>query len=238
MSRVLPDRTINSAHSGYPAYVMLIRPPWVYRPQTDTWLLAMALSEAGIPRGGHVLDVCTGSGALAIAAARGGARAVTAVDISRSAAASAWLNCRIRGIGAEVIRGDFSRALRGRRFDLVLANPPYVPAPAGAGHHGAARAWNAGVSGRGALDRLCRMMPDLLKPRGAALVVHSMLSDPDSTLIQLRDTGLKAAIVARHTVPFGPVLRGRADWLASIGLIEPGQDKEDLVVIRADRIRK
>ncbi|MEU2254664.1 HemK2/MTQ2 family protein methyltransferase [Nocardia xishanensis] len=216
---------------------MLIRPPWVYRPQSDTWLLARALNEAGIPCGGHVLDVCTGSGALAIAAVRGGAAAVTAVDISRSAAVSAWLNCRVRGIGAEVIRGDFASVLSGRRFDLVLANPPYVPAPERE-HRGAARAWDAGARGRGALDRLCRMMPGLLNPRGAALVVHSMLSDPDSTLNQLRGAGLKAAIVARHTVPFGPVLRGRADWLASNGLIEPGQDSEDLVVIRADRIRK
>ncbi|WP_431951367.1 HemK2/MTQ2 family protein methyltransferase [Nocardia lijiangensis] len=216
---------------------MLFRPPWVYRPQSDTWLLARALTDAGIPRGGHVLDVCTGSGALAIAAVRNGAAAITAVDISRSAAASAWLNCRMRGIGAEVIRGDFASVLHGRRFDLVLANPPYVPAPESA-HRGAARAWDAGERGRGALDRLCGMMPGLLKPRGAALVVHSMLSDPDSTLTQLRDAGLKAAIVARHTVPFGRVLRGRADWLVAAGLIEPGQDREDLVVIRADRIRQ
>ncbi|WP_083880600.1 HemK2/MTQ2 family protein methyltransferase [Nocardia araoensis] len=217
---------------------MLIRPPGVYPPQLDTWLLVHALSEAGIPRGGHALDVCTGTGALAVAAAYTGAAKVTAVDVSRAAVVSAWMNCRLRGIDAEVLRGDFAEVLGGRRFDLVLANPPYVPAPDGAGSRGIARAWNAGAGGREVLDQLCVALPTLLKSRGVALIVHSALSDPDTTLTQLRERELKAAVVARATVPFGPVLRRRADWLESAGLIEPGQRMEDLVVIRADRIRQ
>ncbi|WP_083889397.1 HemK2/MTQ2 family protein methyltransferase [Nocardia pneumoniae] len=216
---------------------MLFRVPGVYRPQLDTWLLVRALSEAGVPRGAEALDVCTGTGALSVAAARAGAATVTAVDVSRAAAVSAWLNCRVRGIDVEVLRGDFATVLGRRRFDLVVANPPYVPAPEGAAYRGSARAWNAGTRGRAVLDRLCAALPALLKPRGMALIVHSALCDPDETLAQLRENELKAAIVARATVPFGPVLRRRADWLASAGLIEPGQRMEDLVVIRADRIR-
>ncbi|MFI2284924.1 HemK2/MTQ2 family protein methyltransferase [Nocardia beijingensis] len=217
---------------------MLIRPPGVYPPQLDTWLLVRALSEAGIPRGGHAVDVCTGTGALAVAAAYAGAARVTAVDVSRSAVVSAWLNCRLRGIEAEVLRGDFTTVLGGRSFDLVLANPPYVPAPAGTESRGIARAWDAGTQGRAILDQLCSALPTLLTPRGVALIVHSALSDPDTTLVQLRERGLKAAVVARATVPFGPVLRRRADWLEAAGLISPGQRMEDLVVIRADRIRQ
>ncbi|MGW4720013.1 HemK2/MTQ2 family protein methyltransferase [Nocardia sp. NPDC004260] len=217
---------------------MLIRPPGVYPPQLDTWLLVRALSEAGVPSGGHAVDVCTGTGALAVAAAYAGASKVTAVDVSRAAVVSAWLNCRMRGIEAEVLRGDFAEVLGGRSFDLVLANPPYVPAPVGAHTRGIARAWNAGAGGRAVLDQLCVALPALLKPRGVALIVHSALSDPDTTLAQLRERELKAAVVARATVPFGPVLRRRADWLESAGLIRPGQRMEDLVVIRADRIRQ
>lgn len=216
---------------------MLFRPPGVYRPQLDTWLLVRALSEAGVPRGAEALDVCTGTGALAVAAARAGAATVTAVDVSRAAVLSAWLNCRVRGIEVEVLRGDFAAVLGRRSFDLVVANPPYVPAPENAAYRGSARAWNAGARGRAVLDQLCTALPALLKPRGMALIVHSVLCDPDATLAQLRENELKAAIVARATVPFGPVLRRRADWLASAGLIEPGQRMEDLVVIRADRIR-
>ncbi|MGW4094469.1 HemK2/MTQ2 family protein methyltransferase [Nocardia sp. NPDC004750] len=217
---------------------MLIRPPGVYPPQLDTWLLVRALSEAGVPSGGHAVDVCTGTGALAVAAAYAGASKVTAVDVSRAAVVSAWLNCRMRGIEAEVLRGDFAEVLGGRSFDLVLANPPYVPAPVGAHTRGIARAWNAGAGGRAVLDQLCVALPALLKPRGVALIVHSALSDPDTTLAQLRERELKAAVVSRATVPFGPVLRRRADWLESAGLIGPGQRMEDLVVIRADRIRQ
>ncbi|NQE72015.1 HemK2/MTQ2 family protein methyltransferase [Nocardia gamkensis] len=231
-------RTIKQRSAGYPPNVMLIRPPGVYSPQLDTWLLVRALAEAGVPRGGHAVDVCTGTGALAVAAAYTGAARVTAVDVSRSAVVSAWLNCRLRGIDAEVLRGDFAAVLGGRSFDLVLANPPYVPAPEGTDSRGVARAWDAGAGGRAILDQLCAALPTLLKPRGVALIVHSALSDPDSTLAQLRERELKAAIVARATVPFGPVLRRRAQWLESAGLIGPGQRMEDLVVIRADRIRQ
>ena len=46
----------------------------MFRPRSDTWLLAAALRDRPELRDGDVLDVCTGSGALAIAAARGGAR--------------------------------------------------------------------------------------------------------------------------------------------------------------------
>ncbi|MBA2793389.1 MAG: 50S ribosomal protein L11 methyltransferase, partial [Thermoleophilaceae bacterium] len=45
-----------------------------------------------------MLDLCTGSGALAVAAALGGARAVTAVDLSRRAVLAARLNARLNGV--------------------------------------------------------------------------------------------------------------------------------------------
>lgn len=212
----------------------VVRLPGVYRPQDDTRLLARALRGAGLPRGGHALDLFTGSGALALAAARAGAARVTAVDISRTAALSAWLTCRLGGVPAEVRRGDFADVLAGRTFDLVLANPPYVPAPPGIRPHAA---WDAGPDGRGVLDRLCALLPGLLRPRGVALIVHSALACGESTVTALRTMGLKAAVVDRDSVPFGPVLRGRQDWLRRAGLLEPGRDTEDLVVIRGDRVR-
>src|SRR4051812_18255335 len=58
--------------------------PGVYAPQADTCLLAQALHDEGVSAGADVLDVCTGSGALAVVAARMGAR-VSATDISRRA---------------------------------------------------------------------------------------------------------------------------------------------------------
>jgi release factor glutamine methyltransferase len=100
---------------------------------------------------------------------------------------------------------------------------------------GRRRAWNAGPDGRALLDPICRSLPRLLRPNGFALMVHSQLSDPDATLDQLRAGGLRADIVLRERIPFGPVLTSRAEFLTREGLIAPGQRHEDLVVIRADR---
>jgi release factor glutamine methyltransferase len=53
----------------------------------------------------------------------------------------------------------------------------------------------------------------------------------------LRAGGLKATVVARTVIPFGPVMRSRLEWLRDRGLIQPEQEHEELVVIRADRTR-
>lgn len=211
----------------------LLRPPGVYRPQEDTWLMAEALAEAGIPSGGRVLDVCTGTGALAVASKLAGAREITVVDVSRRALLAAWVNARLRGTSVRVRHGDFGDLVGDGEYDVITANPPYVPSE-GLPDRGPARAWDAGANGRSVLDRLCAVMPLLLADKGIGLVVHSGLCDPDVTLRQLRGGGLKASVVARRTVAFGPVMRGRAEWLARRGLIDHGQEHEELVVIRAD----
>ncbi|MEV0248002.1 HemK2/MTQ2 family protein methyltransferase [Nocardia sp. NPDC050712] len=214
----------------------LLRVPGVYRPQSDTWLLARTAADAALPADARVLDPCTGTGALALAAARGGAAQVAAVDVSRRAIMTAWANSRRQGLPIELIHGDFSQVLNGRTFDVVLANPPYVPCAAPVPVRGAARAWDAGGDGRVILDRLCGLLPTLLAPGGVALIVHSELCGSETTLDLLRAHQLKAAIVARQTIGFGPVLRSRATWLEDVGLIPPGRRHEELVVIRADRI--
>ncbi|TCJ89730.1 HemK2/MTQ2 family protein methyltransferase [Nocardia alba] len=214
--------------------MVVLRAPRVYRPQADTWLLARTLREVSSLPGGRVLDVCAGTGALTMAAAAAGAGSVTAVDLSRSALMSTWMNCRLRGIAVELLHGDFGSALRLPRFDVVVANPPYVPARRAAGR-GASLAWDAGHDGRSVLDRLCAMLPDLLTERGVGLIVHSTLSDPERSLSQLRGLGANAHVAATATVPFGPVMRSRAGWLTANGFIRSGQREEELVVIRVDR---
>ncbi|KAF0846904.1 HemK2/MTQ2 family protein methyltransferase [Nocardia caishijiensis] len=214
--------------------MMILRAPGVYRPQADTWMLAEALRAVPRLRGGRVLELCAGTGAVTVAAAKAGAASVTAVDLSRRALASTWLNCRLRGVAVQLLHGDFSAAARLPRFDVVLANPPYVPAERAVGR-GRALAWDAGPTGRSVLDRLCATLPDLLTDNGVGLIVHSAISDPDRSLDQLRSGGAEAQVVAVDTVPFGPVLRSRARRLAARGLIAKDQHNEKLVVIRVER---
>jgi release factor glutamine methyltransferase len=215
--------------------MLLLRSPGVYAPQEDSRLLRQALTGAAVPPGGRVLDVCTGTGIVALSAALLGARDVLAVDASFAAVAAARCNARLHGLAVQVRRGDFATALAEGPFDLVTANPPYVPSPGPPATRGRARAWDAGEDGRLHVDRLCALAPDLLAPGGTLLMVHSSLCGPLRTLTALRGAGLTAGVVARRTQPFGPVLTARAAWLERRGVLTPGQHEEELVVIRADR---
>ncbi|MFF1629174.1 HemK2/MTQ2 family protein methyltransferase [Streptomyces sp. NPDC058272] len=210
--------------------------PGVYTPQDDTDLLVRLLHDERLPPHAEVLDVGTGTGVVALAAARLGAR-VTAIDISWRAALNAKVNALPARLPIRVRRGDLLAPVTGRSFDLVLSNPPYVPAPAPAcPRRGAERAWDAGHDGRLVLDRICQDAPRLLKLGGVLLLVQSELSYPEESLRRLRAAGLRADIVEHRSVAFGPVLRSRSGWLHDRGLIEADAEKEELVIIRAVRL--
>jgi release factor glutamine methyltransferase len=213
--------------------------PGVYAPQHDTVLLTEALADETFPAGARVLDVGTGSGALALAAARRGGE-VTAVDVSRRAVLGVRLNALLHRVKVRAVRGDLFTPVRGQAFDVITANPPYVPTPPGGlrGRPRQARAWDAGDDGRLLVDRICREVPGMLRPGGVLLMVHSELSGPAASVEQLRAAGLKAAVTLRRHVEFGPVLRDRVHWLRQRGLISQEQaraEREELVVIRAER---
>lgn len=81
----------------------------------------------------RVLDLCTGSGCLAILAALAFPKAqVDAVDISRHALALAQKNIRAYGLGKRIalLHSDLFNSMPACKYDLIISNPPYVDAPA------------------------------------------------------------------------------------------------------------
>jgi release factor glutamine methyltransferase len=209
--------------------VRLVTLPGVFRPISDTWLLADALDREALPAGARVLDLCSGSGALAIRAALGGPRrAVTAVDVSRRAVLTIRLNAALNGVRVQARRGDLLGAVAGERFDAIVSNPPYVPAASDElPTRGPERAWDAGRDGRALLDRICSAAPEHLRPSGVLLVVHSSLLGLESTAEALAAAGLEVDVAARERGPLGPLMRARRD----AGLI-PAVAEEDVLVVR------
>jgi release factor glutamine methyltransferase len=208
--------------------------PGVLRPPSDAALLGSVMARDGSGlRGREVLDLCTGSGILGLTAAKLGARA-TAIDLSRRAVLNARLNARLNGLSLDVLRGDLFGPVGGRRFDLIVSNPPYIPAAPGTETNGAARAWDAGPDGRRFLDRICDAAATHLRSGGRILLVHSSLAAPEESERRLAAGGLETRIAAEHDGELGPVARERLDYLRSIGAADDS-GAERMVVVEGRR---
>jgi release factor glutamine methyltransferase len=206
--------------------------PGVHRPRSDTWLLADALRAQPLA-GASVLDLCTGSGALAIVAARCGARRVLAIDVSLRATLAARANARLNGQRVQTRHGDLLATLGSERFDVIVCNPPYVPAKTDAlPRHRSTTALDGGRDGRAVLDRVCREAPGHLRRGGRLLLVHSSVCGVRETCERLRAASLQPDVLARARGPLGPVLASRARMLRQRGLLGE-EDQEELVVVCA-----
>ena len=204
--------------------------PGVFRPRSDTWLLARAACAERLPNGARILELCAGPAFAGIAAARHAGAHLTTVDVSRLAVLNARINARLNHVQIDAVRGDLFRAVGNRRFDLILANPPYVPGPPPP-ESGMARAWDAGGDGRVILDRICAEAAAHLAPDGVVLLVHSEVCGPESTLAAYEAGGLDVGIVAHERGPLGPLLRERREELEARGLLRPDQAEEDVLVL-------
>lgn len=125
----------------------------------------------------RILDLCTGSGCLAILAAKAfPAASVDAADISPGALAVARKNVARHRLARRVrlVRSDLFTALAGRRYDLILSNPPYVAAAAMAAlpreyRHEPRLALAGGRDGLDLVTRIVEQAAAHLEPGGALL---------------------------------------------------------------------
>lgn len=207
--------------------------PGVHRPVRDTWLLREAMLGEDI-QGKLVADLCTGSGvlAVAVAAAVAGARSVVAVDVSRRSNLVSAINARLHGCALDVRHGDLIWMLRGEQFDVIVSNPPYVPAQTDKlPRHRSTTPLDGGRDGRLLLDRICTEAPSHLRRHGSLLVVHSSVCGVQRTCQMLGERGLRPEVIARERGKLGPVLSTRVAMLRERGLLGEA-DEEELVVIR------
>jgi release factor glutamine methyltransferase len=153
--------------------------PDVLIPRPDTELLVeLALARIPPVQAMDVLDLGTGSGCIAITLAleRPLAR-ITAVDRSSAALAIAQHNAKILNAHVEFLTSDWFDALAGRRFDLIVSNPPYIAAADPHLARGDVRfeplsALAAGPDGLDDLRRLTRGACAHLRPGGTLLLEH------------------------------------------------------------------
>jgi release factor glutamine methyltransferase len=150
---------------------------FIPRPETESvleWAAAQQLSRQPV-----IVDLCTGSGALALAVSKHWPDArVIAVDDSEDALAYARVNTV--GTPVELIRADVTEAgLLGDfdgQVDLIVANPPYIPDSAAlepeVAEHDPPHALFAGPDGMAVIDRIVELCARLLRDGGRCAVEH------------------------------------------------------------------
>jgi release factor glutamine methyltransferase len=148
----------------------------VPRPETEV-LVDHALQHIPDTEGFSVLDLGTGSGAIALAIARDRPNCdITATDISDAALAVARENANRHALAnVEFLSGDWSEPVVGRTFDMIVSNPPYVasadPAFAFLAHE-PRLALAAGEDGLAAIRRISIEALTVIRKGGYLLVEH------------------------------------------------------------------
>jgi release factor glutamine methyltransferase len=151
------------------------------RPETER-LVELALDRLSTDTTCAVADLGTGSGAIALAIAHERPLAeIVATDASGDALSVAKGNARVLGMGrVQFLHGDWFEPLHGRRFDVIVSNPPYIEADDRHLGEGDLRyePINALASGHDGLDDIRRIVagaPAHLRPGGWLLLEHGWM---------------------------------------------------------------
>jgi release factor glutamine methyltransferase len=181
----------------------------VPRPETEI-VVRRCLARIAHLAEPRVLDVGTGSGAIALAIAdeHPGAR-VTAIDASEDALAVARENAARTGLVVEVVQWDLFLGLPEGAWDLVVSNPPYVADNEIEGLEPEVRDWEprAALVGAGATERVAEAAQAMLRP-GGALVLETAGGRAIAVAAFLRELGYVDVRVTDDLAGRGRVAEG------------------------------
>jgi release factor glutamine methyltransferase len=161
-----------------------------------------------------IVDLCTGSGALAVALARHRPTA-RVIGIDDSGAALEYARRNVEGTGVELVHADVSELVSrpgllpelDRRVDLVVANPPYVPDDIALEHevaqHDPPHAVFGGVDGMAVIAAVVHIAGRWLRPGGLFAVEHDDTTS-SRTVELVQSTGLFEDIEARRDLAGRP----------------------------------
>jgi release factor glutamine methyltransferase len=193
------NRAIQRRQGGEPmAYIIGVKEFWslplmvspatlVPRPETEL-LVEQALLRIPRKTPRQVLDLGTGSGAIALAIAKERPLCdVIATDISEEALAIAMLNAQYLELpNIRFLHGDWTTPVAGHRFDIVVSNPPYVETGDPALHelrHEPQTALTAGSDGLDAIRRISTECVHVIKKSGTLLLEHGATQAEDVAAI-------------------------------------------------------
>lgn len=190
------------------------------RPETEFMLeqVLAACRKKPLPAG-LILDLCCGSGVIAIVLALELGREVTAVDLSDEALAVAGQNCRRHGVGERVslVQADLLSAFVDRRvFSLAVSNPPYVSSgdirrnlePEVADHE-PRLALDGGEQGLDVIERIRDGLPTVMLPGGEVFIeigaeqgqaVRNIFSEPVNSVYYFQDVEILQDYAGRDRV--------------------------------------
>ncbi|KRE29533.1 protein-(glutamine-N5) methyltransferase, release factor-specific [Mycobacterium sp. Soil538] len=181
---------------------------FIPRPETEA-LLEWALAQP-LPPEAVIVDLCTGSGALAVALAAG-RPAARVIGVDDSAEALTYARRNAAGTAVELVRADATASdllsdLAGT-VDLLVVNPPYIPADAAlepeVAQHDPAHALYGGPDGMAVIDRIVDVAARLLRSGGLCAVEHDDTTS-QRTVDAFAGTGHFAGVTARRDLTGRP----------------------------------
>jgi len=184
------NRLVIETSLGFPLVVL----PGVLNPTLflTTPVVLEALTDHPIGADDAVLDLGTGSGILAVAAASRAGR-VVAVDISPEAVRCARINALLNHVDdrVDVRVGDLFAPVDGEQFELIVCNPPFY-------RGGADTDFERALYSQDFAERLADGLQDHLREEGRALIVLSSIGDEEGFLAAFQKAGLTIERVARR----------------------------------------